>query len=69
MNNVTYKPVKAGIHVVVFRTVMKKEKSNRANNLGRGKCKSVKKVIAEKTLDGWDAAYAWSNQFFGVGVF
>jgi hypothetical protein len=39
MNNVTYTPVKAGIHVVVFRTVMKKEKSNRANDLGRGKCK------------------------------
>ncbi|PIT54689.1 hypothetical protein [Snodgrassella alvi] len=63
MNNVIYKPVNAGIHVVVFRTILKKEKSNNPKKIHQGKCKSVKKVIAEKTLDGWEAAHAWSNQF------
>ncbi|KDN14025.1 hypothetical protein BGI40_01630 [Snodgrassella communis] len=63
MNNVTYKPVKEGVHVVVLRTALKKEKSNRANNSDRGKCKLVKTVIAEETFDEWEAAYAWGNQF------
>jgi hypothetical protein len=63
MNNVTYKPVKAGIHVVAFRTALKKEKSNRANDLGRGKYKVIKTVIAEETFDEWEAAYAWGDQF------
>lgn len=63
MNNVTYKPLKKGIHVVVFRTTLKKEKSSNPKKIEQGKCKLIKTVIAEKTLAGWDAAYAWSEQF------
>ncbi|PIT20881.1 hypothetical protein BGI36_07225 [Snodgrassella communis] len=63
MNNVTYKPGKAGVHVVVFRTVMKKEKSNNPKKIHQGKYKVIKTVIAEETFDEWEAAYAWGDQF------
>lgn len=63
MNNVTYKPVKKGIHAVVFRTALKKEKSSNPKKIEQGKCKLVKTVIAEETFNEWKAAYAWGDQF------
>lgn len=63
MNNVIYKLGKAGVHVVVLRTALKKEKSSNPKKIEQGKCKLVKTVIAEETFDEWEAAYAWGDQF------